>query len=172
MSLFLKPIPPILTWLCNNQNNSCQILCTKTSCVIPTAGVDNLICRCEPPPGDFFKINWDAAINNSLEKVSIGIIARDSENSLWLQKECKMNFSLIHYWPNPLEILKQQFFVMYLVGLRRIILKGDDSLQAVHSITQPDTCWTSVGMLITNVKNRLDNLIVGLPKLQRSEMTH
>ncbi|KAF5454503.1 hypothetical protein F2P56_024161 [Juglans regia] len=104
-------------------------------------------------PLNQYKINWDAAIDKVNCRIGIGVIIRDWNGcvSAILRSTCSS-------FPDPLlgEAIAALSAIKfcYDLGPRSIILKGD-SLNVVNAVNGPETNWSSVGMIITDLKKLL-----------------
>lgn len=107
----------------------------------------------EPPPIDFVKLNWDAAVNRVHYKVGIGIAARDNEGNILATLRKRQDL-----FPNPL--LAKTFAALQSatlgseLGLRKIILEGDSKkvVMAIQGHMEGLNCF---GMLVTDIRIKL-----------------
>ncbi|XP_042964623.1 uncharacterized protein LOC122298843 [Carya illinoinensis] len=115
------------------------------------------------PPQDWFKVNWDGAINKAQGTVGVGVVIRDSQGMvIATQRQRKSLFT------EPL--LAESYGALIAVnfawdlGLANIILEGD-SLQVVQALKKDQEAWCSSSMFLFKAK-------LGLSKFARWEVSH
>ncbi|XP_042973210.1 uncharacterized protein LOC122305014 [Carya illinoinensis] len=102
------------------------------------------------PPPNFYKANWDTAVDKENSKIGVGVIIRDS-SGLIIASLC----SSISLSPNPLlgeavAALRASSFCSEL-GLNQIMLEGD-SIAVVQAIQHKDESWSPTGLVIRDIK--------------------
>lgn len=101
-------------------------------------------------------LNWDVAIDKTLCKIGIGVIARDWQGRV-IATTMRMNRSL---FPDPL--LAETFGAFQAtifgskLGLTNIKLEGD-SLHVIQAISKAGESWTSTEMLVSDIGSKLQS---------------
>ncbi|XP_041015991.1 uncharacterized protein LOC121258495 [Juglans microcarpa x Juglans regia] len=105
------------------------------------------------PPNNFYKLNWDAAIDKAKCRVGIGVSIRDR-----LGLVTATLISPCNSFPDPLlgEALAALRTVQFGIelGLKYIIFEGD-SKQVVHGINGAAEDWSTVGLIYQDIKKLL-----------------
>lgn len=100
-------------------------------------------------PPEFFKVNWDAALDKGNSKLGIGVVIRDSAGSIIASL-----FSFIPLTPDPLlgEVVAalRATSLCAELGLHQIIFEGD-TLAVVKAVQQKEESWSSTGMVIRDI---------------------
>lgn len=112
---------------------------------------------CVPLP-NYYKVNWDAAIDKVMCKVEIGVVIRDQNG-----KVAATLMSSHDLYPYPL--LGETFVTLKAVilcielKLPNIVLESD-SLSVVQAIKGVEGNWSSVGLLVRDIQKFLNCLLI------------
>ncbi|KAF5480971.1 hypothetical protein F2P56_001672 [Juglans regia] len=109
------------------------------------------------PPNNFYKLNWDAAIDNANCKVGIGVSIRDWLGLVTATLRSPCNSFHDPLWGEALAALRAVQFGIEL-SLKYVIFEGY-SKQVVHGITGEAEDWSMVGLIYQDIKKLLGTYI-------------
>ncbi|KAF5470754.1 hypothetical protein F2P56_011245 [Juglans regia] len=103
-----------------------------------------------PPPFNWYKINWDGAIDKFKGLIGIGICVRDCEGHVVATLRHNK-----HMYPDPL--LVESYGALQAIkfgielGLGQVIFEGD-SLQVINNLKATVEVWSSASMFVSEAK--------------------
>jgi ribonuclease HI len=109
-----------------------------------------------PPVQGIYKVNWDAALDSTNNRMGIGIIVRDYLGMVIAAKSYTMRFISEPVVAEALAALHAAEFSRDL-GLPMVILEGD-SLQVVTTIQGTGPNWSSYGHIVADIRIVLHEL--------------
>ena len=116
-----------------------------------------------PPEADHFKLNFDAAVFNSLNLAGIGVIARDWRGAVIgvLPMPIPLTQSV-----NEVETIACRKAIQFAkeLGLQKITFEGDSSV-VINALSQGLGCFSSYG-------NVIDDILVLAADFQFCEFSH
>ncbi|XP_041011337.1 uncharacterized protein LOC121255120 [Juglans microcarpa x Juglans regia] len=102
------------------------------------------------PPDGKYKVNWDAALNESLGVLGIGAIIRDSQGMVLGTIRARRNIRVSPFTAEAYAMLMAILFCKD-TGVTNIVLEGD-SLQVVKQMQKSVKDWSHGGLIIEDVK--------------------
>ncbi|XP_042979960.1 uncharacterized protein LOC122310146 [Carya illinoinensis] len=116
-----------------------------------------------PPPQDWFKVNWDGAVNKVKGFVGVGVVVRDCQGMVVATLRQRKPLIPDPFLTESYGALKVVQFAREL-GLSKVVLEGD-SLQAIQALQgdQEVRCSSSIFLFEANL---------GLVKFARWEVSH
>jgi ribonuclease HI len=116
-----------------------------------------------PPPMNFVKINWDAAVDISKKIIGMGIIARDEKGRFLAAISKKQKIMVEPVVAETIAAINAIIFCQEL-NYRNVIFEGD-ALQVVREVNSDRMCSNHYGHLVEDVK-------LGLRQLNSAKFTH
>ncbi|XP_042939343.1 uncharacterized protein LOC122274364 [Carya illinoinensis] len=113
--------------------------------------------RWTPPPSNWVKINWDAAVNVDQGRIGIGLVARDHEGSILATKKLSVPSLAEPVLAEALGAFHAASMAREL-GLNSVMLEGD-ALQIVAGINHHFERWDRVGMVLLDTRMVLSSLV-------------
>ncbi|XP_023887898.2 uncharacterized protein LOC112000028 [Quercus suber] len=119
--------------------------------------------RWQPPKPEHVKLNFDAAVFNSLNMASIGVIARDWNGAMIGAMSMPISLSQTM---NEIEAMACRKAVQFAkdLGLQKVVIKGD-SLVVINTLSQGPSCLSSY-------RNVIDDILVLADDFQLCEFNH
>ena len=111
-----------------------------------------------PPPGNMVKINWDAAINQKMSCVSLGILARDKQGVFLAACGVKQKMVADSTMAEALAALYAVIFAKEL-GVSNVIFEGD-ALTVMKAVNSEESCESNYGHLVDDVKRFRSDLAI------------
>ncbi|XP_042958188.1 uncharacterized protein LOC122293778 [Carya illinoinensis] len=116
-----------------------------------------------PPPQDWFKVNWDEAVNKAEGFVGVGVVVRDCQGMVIAtlrQRKSLITEPFLAESYGALTAVQSAWDL----GLSKIVLEGN-SLQAIQALQRDQEVWCSSSMFLFEAK-------LGLVKFARWEVSH
>ncbi|XP_035551688.1 uncharacterized protein LOC118349869 [Juglans regia] len=113
-------------------------------------------CKWKAPPLNFIKANWDAAVDNIHCRISIGVVLRNSSGHIIASLRSQMDSFPDTHLAKTIAALKALILCQQL-DLTHIILERD-AQQVVKDIQSSHEIWTSVGMIVRDIKALLTKM--------------
>ncbi|XP_059441925.1 uncharacterized protein LOC132174254 [Corylus avellana] len=112
----------------------------------------------KPPPVNMVKVNWDAAIDKKNSCVGIGILARDANGQF--MAACGLKKKTLRD-PTVAEAFATLHTVLFAneLGFEHVIFEGD-ALTVVKAINSTDTCESSYGHFVEDVKRSRSEIAI------------
>lgn len=104
----------------------------------------------KPPPSNFLKCNWDAAIDTGGKRMGVGLVVRNHEGEVIAAKCFTKPFVTDPMTAEAVGAWSAAQFVRQL-GMDQIILEGD-SLGVVQSLQGEGNSWAMAGQMLDDVK--------------------
>ncbi|KAF5458623.1 hypothetical protein F2P56_022640 [Juglans regia] len=112
-----------------------------------------------PPPLNIYKANWDASVDRVHSRMGVGVVIRNWEgrvtatlrSSRCIFPDAKLAEAMVAL--RAILLCKQ-------IGISRVMLEGD-ALNVVKDINSEAKDWSSVGLIIQDIKAELQNLEYG-----------
>ncbi|XP_041018027.1 uncharacterized protein LOC121260266 [Juglans microcarpa x Juglans regia] len=115
----------------------------------------NLVVHWTPSPRGLVKINWDAALSESQDKIGLGLVARDHIGGILATKSVSKEGGVTPLLAEAIGGFQATKFASDL-GLTSIILEGDFS-QVVQGLNRQAARWDYVGLVLDDTKNLLSS---------------
>ncbi|XP_035542511.1 uncharacterized protein LOC118344870 [Juglans regia] len=109
-----------------------------------------------PPQVNGFKANWDAAVDRSRCKIGIGVVVRNWEGKVIATMRSQRTLFPEAKLAEALAALKAVILCKHL-QLQNLILEGD-ALNVVQDINAERRDWSTVGLMILDIKAELRGL--------------
>ncbi|XP_042988641.1 uncharacterized protein LOC122316174 [Carya illinoinensis] len=103
-----------------------------------------------PPPPDFYKANWDAAVDKENSKIGVGVIIRDSGGLIIASLYSSISLSHDSLLGEAVAALRATSLCSEL-GLQQIMLEGD-SIAVGQAVQHKDESWSPTGLVIRDIK--------------------
>jgi ribonuclease HI len=109
-----------------------------------------------PPQEDFYKVNWDAALNSANRRMGVGIIVRDHLGMVIAARSQTLEFLPEPVVAEAIAALHAAEFSRDL-GLPTIVLEGD-SLQVVKEVQDMRPTWSRYGHIAADIHTVLQGV--------------
>ncbi|XP_018813588.2 uncharacterized protein LOC108985665 [Juglans regia] len=112
-----------------------------------------------PPPLNVYKANWDASVDQVQSRMGVGVVIRNWEGSVTATLRSSRCIFLDAKLAEAMAALRAVLLCKQL-GISRVLLEGD-ALNVVNDINSEAKDWSSVGLIIQDIKAELQNLEYG-----------
>ncbi|XP_042983344.1 uncharacterized protein LOC122312724 [Carya illinoinensis] len=113
--------------------------------------------RWTTPPEGLYKLNWNAAINQSLGLIGIGAILRDCNGQVLGTIRARRNLNVSPFTAEAYAMMMAVLFCKE-AGFHSIIFEGD-SLQVVERMQKIVIDWSQGGFIIKDTKQVLQEIV-------------
>jgi ribonuclease HI/exonuclease III len=130
------------------QFQQCQEVNREQQAVVPD--------RWQPPLVGRYKVNWDVAVDNALQRIGVGVLVRDYQGLVHAAL-CKTIHSC--YVPVVAEAIGALIAAEFSrdLGIQDIVLEGD-ALLVVKAIKDSGPQWNLYGHIVEDIRAVLNNL--------------
>ncbi|KAF5481630.1 hypothetical protein F2P56_002269, partial [Juglans regia] len=112
-----------------------------------------------PPPLKVYKANWDASVDRVHSRMGVGVVIRNWEGSVTATLSSSRCIFPDAKLAEAMAALRAVLFCKQ-IGISRVLLEGD-ALNVVNDINSEAKDWSSVGLIIQDIKTELQNLEYG-----------